>query len=141
MRQGEFLHKICESIADELYSAECFRKLSDYFTAEGRESLLNYAQEEVEHAEKLTGIYQTLSMEEPTYVLREVKASDDVLIFLIEELSEEESSIFLYESLYQFTDDEHYKAIFKAIKEQEESHFAKINELISYYKEENRRHI
>lgn len=141
MRQEEFLHKICESIADELYSAECFRKLSDCFTGEGREILLNYAQEEVEHAEKLTGIYQTLSTEEPSYVLREVEAIDDVLMFLIEYLSEEEASIFLYETLYQFTDNGHYKAIFKAIKEQEETHFAKINELISYYKKENRRHM
>ena len=138
MRQGEFLHKICESIADELYSAECFRELASYFTNEGRELLLNYAQEEVEHAEKLKGIYQTLSMKAPSYVLREVKPIDNILIFLIEYLSEEESSIFLYETLYQFTDNEQYKMIFQAIKEQEEIHFAKINELILHYKQENK---
>ena len=95
----------------------------------------------MEHAEKLKGIYQTLSMKAPSYVLREVKPIDNILIFLIEYLSEEESSIFLYETLYQFTDNEQYKMIFQAIKEQEEIHFAKINELILHYKQENKRSV
>ena len=129
-----FLLKVKEAIASEFHAAECFRLIAEHLSNSDKQDFLNYAEEEIAHANKLMHIYETLTGEKCYVSVPEAPTIDNILIFLIDYQSGEESGIFLYESLYRLSENAEHKAIFKAIKEEEEVHFKRLGELIDRYK-------
>lgn len=130
-----FLLKLKEGIADEMYSYHAFKALAKRLPEGFDKAFLTYADEEKSHADTLIALFEAHSGE--PFILEafgEVEI-DDVLLFLITYKSEEESAIFLYESLYAFSEDEKEKEVFGRIKEEEAQHLVMIENLISVYKE------
>lgn len=134
----DFLEKIKEGIVDELYSAKAFHRLSEFLNEDEESDFLVYAQEELDHAQELILMYQEKSGEEPELDIPEVPKITHPLIFFVDYLSKEESSIFFYEGLIRFVEDKAEKEMFTKIKKEEENHYESIRQLIEKYKGEHR---
>ena len=98
-----------------------------------KKAFLNYAMEELGHAQKLINLLDLLEVESGKIPL-EIKECDDVMVTLIEYIAKEESAVFYYEVLNKLHMDLEIQNLCKQIQQEEKRHLNNINEILTKIK-------
>lgn len=131
MVEEKLLETIRQGLTDELSAAVNYTQVAAEQTNMGlKKQFLNYAMEEMGHAQKLLGLLEALGAEAGKLELT-LFQEPDLLIDLIEYLAREESAIFYYEVLEKLHDDEGVKMLCRQIQQEEQRHFKNITAIVN----------
>ena len=131
MVEAKLLETIRQGLTDELSAAVNYTQAAASQSDMGlKKQFLNYAMEEMGHAQKLLSLLETLG-EEAGKLEMALFQEPDLLIDLIEYLAREESAIFYYEVLEKLHEDEAVKILCRQIQQEEQRHYKNITEIVN----------
>ena len=120
-----------KGISDELYAARAFIHLACHLKdLQLQQKFLQYAQEELQHAEKLLALYSETSKEGLVVEEKALPKVDTILEFLVEYKAEEDAAVHYYETLETLFTDTETHAFFKTIAHEEATHLKTIDALL-----------
>lgn len=131
MIEEKLLKTIRQGLADELSASINYSQIAAEQKDMGlKKAFLNYAMEEMGHAQKLLNMLEVMGESAGTLELA-LFQEPDLMIELIEYLAREESAIFYYEVLEKLHDDEAVKILCRQIKQEEQRHYKNITEILN----------
>ena len=131
MVEEKLLETIRQGLADELSAAVNYTQVAAGQTNMGlKKQFLNYAMEEMSHAQKLLSLLESWGAEAGKLELS-LFQEPDLLINLIEYVAQEESAIFYYEGLEKLHDDEAVKMLCRQVQQEEQRHFKNITAIVN----------
>ena len=131
MVEAKLLETIRQGLTDELSAAVNYTQVAAGQVDMGlKKQFLNYAMEEMGHAQKLLNLLEALGEEAGRLELA-LFQEPDLLIDLIEYLAREESAIFYYEVLEKLHEDEAVKMLCRQIQQEEQRHYKHITEIVN----------
>lgn len=134
MIEEKLLTTIRQGLGDELSAAVSYAEIAAGQRQMGlKKAFLNYAMEEMGHAQKLLAMLEAMG-EEAGNIALDLFEETDLLAALIEYLAREESAIFYYEVLEKLHDDESVQMICRQIKQEEQRHYQNITEIVDKIK-------
>ena len=128
--EEKLLATIRQGLTDELSAAvnytQSAAKQQDMVL---QKQFLNYAMEEMSHAQKLLGLLESMEQSAGRLNLTMFHESD-LLVDLLEYLAHEESAIFYYDILENLHDDDSVKMLCRQIRQEEQRHLKNITDII-----------
>ena len=129
--EEKMLTTIRQGLTDELSAAANYTQIAAEQKDMGlKKQFLNYAMEEMGHAQKLLNILEAAGEQAGPLELT-LFQEPDLLIDLIEYLAREESAIFYYEVLEKLHTDEAVKLLCRQIKQEEQRHYKNLSEIVN----------
>lgn len=131
----QLIDTLYQGLQDELNSAYQYIALAGrYGTGEIKQSFLQYAQDELDHAHQLLGMLcQLQDAVMPIPVVQEEQ--EDLYLYLIEYMAKEESAIFYYEALENLLQQPELQMLCRKIRGEEQMHLHKMRVLYQQIKE------
>ena len=132
----QLIELLMQGVQDEMNSAYNYIALAGrYGGADLKQAFLNYASEELKHAQKLMKMLQELDavVEDVPVVLDEM---DDLYLYLIEYMAREESAVFYYEALCQLMPEPEVQRLCQEMRGEEQMHLNGMRALLQKVKEQ-----
>ena len=132
----QLIELLMQGVQDEMNSAYNYIALAGrYGGADLKQAFLNYASEELKHAQKLMKMLQELDavVEDVQVVLDEM---DDLYLYLIEYMAREESAVFYYEALSQLMPEPEVQRLCQEMRGEEQMHLNGMRALLQKVKEQ-----
>ena len=132
----QLIELLTQGVQDEMNSAYNYIALAGrYGNVELKQAFLNYASEELKHAQKLMKMLQDLDavVEDVPVVMDEM---DDLYLYLIEYMAREESAVFYYEALSQLMPEPEVQQLCREIRGEEQMHLNGMRALLKWAKEQ-----
>lgn len=125
---------IAQGVKDELEAALNYTAIAGRCNSvKLKRAFLNYAMEEMAHAQKLLSLTEHLALEVEPVALA-LTEPEDLMITLIENIAKEESAIFYYEVLTRLHSDEAIQVLCRGIQQEEKRHLSNISEILAKIK-------
>jgi rubrerythrin len=132
----QLIELLMQGVQDEMNSAYNYIALAGrHGKAELKQAFLQYASEELKHAQKLMRMLQQLGavVEDVPVVLDEM---DDLYLYLIEYMAREESAVFYYEALSQLMPEPEVQQLCREMRGEEQMHLNGMKALLQQVKEQ-----
>ena len=132
----QLIELLMQGVQDEMNSAYNYIALAGrYGGADLKQAFLNYASEELKHAQKLMKMLQDRDavVEDVPVVLDEM---DDLYLYLIEYMAREESAVFYYEALSQLMPEPEAQRLCQEMRGEEQMHLNGMRALLQKVKEQ-----
>jgi len=134
-KQTQLIEILQQGLQDEMQAALQYIALAgqhgDY---EIKNDFLQYAAEELQHAQKLLGLLQRMEAPAGEMTLH-LEEMGDLYLFLIEYMAKEESAIFYYDALAQLMQEPMVARLCREIQGEEQLHLRRIREIYQRVKE------
>lgn len=132
----QLIELLMQGVQDEMNSAYNYIALAGrHGKTELKQAFLQYASEELKHAQKLMRMLQQLGavVEDVPVVLDEM---DDLYLYLIEYMAREESAVFYYEALSQLMPEPEVQRLCREMRGEEQMHLNGMKALLQQVKEQ-----
>lgn len=134
MSQEKLLETLRQGLRDELSAAVNYTRLSAKIKNTAlKKAFLNYAIDEMKHAQNLTALLEAMGASGDEILLAE-NIDDDLYIHLVNYIACEEAAIFYYDILEKLFVNEEIKLTLKQIQTEEERHLTNISEIFNKLK-------
>ena len=132
----QLIELLMQGVQDEMNSAYNYIALAGrHGKTELKQAFLQYASEELKHAQKLMRMLQQLGavVEDVPGGLDEM---DDLYLYLIEYMAREESAVFYYEALSQLMPEPEVQQLCREMRGEEQMHLNGMKALLQQVKEQ-----
>ena len=128
--EDNLLQTIRQGLTDELSAGVNYTQAAAKEQDMGlKKQFLNYAMDEMSHAQKLLGLLESMGQQAGRLDLTLFQEMD-LLVDLLEYRAHEESAIFYYDILENLHEDESVKMLCRQIRQEEQRHLNNITDII-----------